>query len=68
MDGLMMTTPLSMTTMFDRVEQLFPKKQIVTATSGSGTRGTFDVRVPFKAPSGSAIELYAYEASAEDGA
>ena len=31
MDGLMMTTPLSMTTMFDRAEQLFPKKQIVTA-------------------------------------
>ena len=32
MDGLMMTTPLSMTTILDRVEQLFPKKEIVTAT------------------------------------
>ena len=41
MDGLMMTTPLSMTTMFDRVEQLFPKKQIVTATPSGKQRTTY---------------------------
>ena len=29
----MMTTPLSMTTIFDRAEQLFPKKEIVSATA-----------------------------------
>lgn len=42
-------------------------KQIVTATSGSGTRGTFDVSVPFDTPPGTALELYAYEPSAENG-
>ncbi|HUP73781.1 MAG TPA: long-chain fatty acid--CoA ligase [Acidimicrobiales bacterium] len=41
MDGLMMTTPLSMTTMFDRAEQLFPKKQIITATPGGKQRTTY---------------------------
>jgi fatty-acyl-CoA synthase len=41
MDGLMMTTPLSMTTMFDRVEQLFPKKEIVTATATGKTRTSY---------------------------
>ena len=38
----------------------------VTATSGSGTRGTFDVRVPFEAPNGIA-KLVVYERSAADG-
>ncbi|MEO8692863.1 MAG: long-chain fatty acid--CoA ligase [Acidimicrobiales bacterium] len=41
MDGLMMTTPLSMTTMFDRAEQLFPNKQIVTATPSGKQRTTY---------------------------
>ena len=41
MDGLMMTTPLSMTTMFDRVEQLFPKKEIVSATTTGRQRTTY---------------------------
>jgi germination protein M len=36
-----------------------------TATSGSGTRGTFDVSVPFDATG--AVELHVYESSAEDG-
>lgn len=40
-------------------------RQVVTATSGSGQRGTFDVSVPFT-QSGRA-KLVAYEASAEDG-
>ena len=41
MDGLMMTTPLSMTTMFDRAEQLFPNKEIVTATPHGRQRTTY---------------------------
>src|SRR5207248_1723741 len=41
MDGLMMTTPLSITTMFDRAEQLFPKKEIVTATPTGKERTTY---------------------------
>ena len=28
------------------------KHDFVTATSGSGTRGTFDVTIPFEAPNG----------------
>jgi hypothetical protein len=42
------------------------KHDFVTATSGSGTRGTFDVRVPFEAPNGVA-RLVVYERSAADG-
>jgi len=38
----------------------------VTATSGTGTRGTFDVTLSFKAPAGSAT-LVSYENSAKDG-
>jgi hypothetical protein len=38
----------------------------VTATSGSGTRGTFDVEVPFEAPNGVG-KLVVYERSAADG-
>jgi hypothetical protein len=38
----------------------------VTATSGSGTRGTFDLTVPFEAPSGLG-KLVVYERSAADG-
>ncbi len=41
-------------------------KQVVTATSGSGTRGTFDVSIPFEASPGPA-QLVAYETSAENG-
>ena len=37
-----------------------------TATSGSGTRGTFDFKVPFEAPNGVA-RLVVYERSAADG-
>ena len=42
------------------------KHDFVTATSGSGTRGTFDVRVPFEAPNGVG-RLVVYERSAADG-
>lgn len=42
-------------------------KGFVTATSGSGTRGTFDAHVDFEAEPGTKLELYAYESSAEDG-
>ena len=42
------------------------KHDFVTATSGSGTRGTFDVRIPFEAPNGVA-RLVVYERSAADG-
>lgn len=38
----------------------------VTATSGSGTRGTFDFTVPFEAPNGLG-QLIVYERSAADG-
>jgi hypothetical protein len=41
-------------------------QQVVTATSGSGTRGTFDVTVPFSASAGPAT-LVAFEESAENG-
>jgi germination protein M len=42
------------------------KHDFVTATSGSGTRGTFDFRVPFEAPNGLA-KLVVFESSAADG-
>jgi germination protein M len=42
-------------------------KRFVTATSGSGTRGTFDAEVEFKATSDGPGELVAFELSAEDG-
>jgi hypothetical protein len=38
----------------------------VTATSGSGTRGTFDFTIPFEAPNGLG-KLVVYERSAADG-
>jgi Immunoglobulin-like domain of bacterial spore germination len=38
----------------------------VTATSGSGTRGTFDFTIPFEAPNGIG-KLVVYESSAADG-
>jgi hypothetical protein len=41
--------------------------EVVTATSGSGTRGTFDVTVAYNAPSGAEGTLYVFEASARDG-
>jgi hypothetical protein len=42
-------------------------KQFVTATSGTGTRGTFKGLLPFTAPAGTHLVLHAYEDSAEDG-
>lgn len=43
-------------------------EKVVTATSGTGTRGTFDVSVPFETPRrGAAGTLVAYEESAETG-
>jgi hypothetical protein len=42
------------------------KKGFETATSGSGTRGTFDFRVPFEAPNGVG-KLVLFESSAADG-
>ena len=41
-------------------------KHFVTATSGSGTRGTFDFTVPFEAPNGVG-KLVVFERSAADG-
>ena len=42
------------------------KQGFATATSGSGTRGTFDFKVPFEAPDGVG-RLVVYELSAADG-
>jgi len=42
------------------------KKGFETATSGSGTRGTFDFRIPFEAPNGVG-KLVVFESSAADG-
>ena len=42
-------------------------KRFVTATSGSGTRGTFDAEVPFKATGAGPGKLVVFELSAEDG-
>ena len=42
-------------------------KRFVTATSGTGTRGTFDAEVPFKATGAGPGTLVVFELSAEDG-
>ena len=42
-------------------------EQPVTATSGNGTRGTFDVSVPYKVSASGPGTLVAFEVSAEDG-
>ena len=42
-------------------------RKTVTATSGSGTRGTFETEIGFDTAGEQAGTLYAYEASAEDG-
>jgi spore germination protein GerM len=42
-------------------------EQPMMATSGSGTRGTFDVTIEFNAQSGSQITLRVFEHSAKDG-
>jgi hypothetical protein len=42
-------------------------KHFVTATSGSGTRGTFDVTIPYPTGHGGPGELVVYESSAKDG-
>jgi germination protein M len=41
-------------------------KHFVTATSGSGTRGTYDFTITFDAPPGPG-KLVVYEVSAADG-
>jgi germination protein M len=42
-------------------------KRTVTATSGSGTRGTFETEIPFKVSEETRADLVAYELSAKDG-
>lgn len=42
-------------------------KRTVTATSGSGTRGTFETDIPFKVSEETRADLIAYELSAKDG-
>jgi germination protein M len=42
-------------------------KRFVTATSGTGTRGTFDAEVSFKANGAGPGKLLVFELSAEDG-
>ena len=42
-------------------------EQPVTATSGNGTRGTFDVSIPYKVSASGPGTLVAFESSAEDG-
>jgi hypothetical protein len=42
-------------------------KHFVTATSGSGTRGTFDVTIPYPAGHAGRGKLVVYESSAKDG-
>jgi germination protein M len=42
-------------------------KRFVTATSGSGTRGTFQAKVPFQVAEQGPGKLVVYELSAEDG-
>jgi hypothetical protein len=42
-------------------------KDFVTATSGSGTRGTFDVTIPFTVATPQDGSLKVFELSAEDG-
>jgi germination protein M len=43
------------------------KESVVTATSGTGTRGTYDVTISFDAEPGSDIVLRSFEYSAKDG-
>jgi germination protein M len=42
-------------------------RHFVTATSGSGTRGTFDVTIPYPAGHAGSGKLVVYESSAKDG-
>lgn len=42
-------------------------RRFVTATSGSGVRGTFDVTIRFRVSEETRAELVAYEPSAKDG-
>lgn len=42
-------------------------QKVVTATSGTGTRGTFDAQIGFDTAGEQAGTLYAYEPSAQDG-
>ncbi len=43
------------------------KEGFTTATSGSGTRGTFSVAIPYPPGSAGAATLSIYEVSAKDG-
>ncbi|KAF0208268.1 MAG: Gmad2 immunoglobulin-like domain-containing protein [Actinomycetota bacterium] len=42
-------------------------KKVVTSTSGTGTRGAYDVTIPFTVPTTQMGSLVVYEASAKDG-
>ena len=42
-------------------------RKFVTATSGSGVRGTFDVKIPFHVSEETPGKLVAFEPSAKDG-
>jgi len=42
-------------------------ERVVTASSGTGTRGTFDVKVPYRVSASGPGTLVAFEVSAEDG-
>ena len=64
MDGLMMTTPLSMTTIFDRVEQLFPKKEVVTATPTGKQRTTYGAWAERTRRLGGALDMLGIGATA----
>ena len=72
-----MSSPLRVTGTADTFEATFDydlldpagkvlSHHFVTATSGSGTRGTFDFTIPFEAPNGLG-KLVVYERSAADG-
>ncbi len=71
-------TPLQMTGTANTFEATFEyelldsggkvlAKHFVTATSGSGTRGTFDVTIPYPSGHGGPGKLVVYESSAKDG-
>lgn len=48
-------------------EGLIVAEEVVTATSGTGTRGTFDVTVPYETTSSGMGALIVFELSAKDG-
>jgi len=77
--GEAVTSPVRVTGNADTFEATFQYKledadgkvlaqHFVTATSGSGTRGTFDVTIPFTVAAAQDGRLVVYENSAENGA